>query len=81
MGVGVYQENPATKAQRCRTQFIHYLNAFLLTMEKKLIDLTRQINDIHWDDAFYEIDLNKIKQPTNISIKQRPTSFITTGKR
>ena len=75
------------QAQQCRTQFIHHSNSFLRQIEEELNHLAKQITGIHQKNKFNEADLNDLKkrlakleeelnQPTNLSIKQRPTSFI-----
>ena len=75
------------QAERCRTQVIRHPNSFLRQMEKKLNDVAQQLKDIHQENAFNEIDLDDLKQkvedlekelnqPTLVSIKQQPTSFI-----
>ena len=76
------------QAQQCRRRFMHYSNSFLLEIEKKLNDLARQIQDIHQENAFNELDFQQLKQrleqlerqlnqlTTNLCIQQQTTSFI-----
>ena len=74
-------------AQQCRMKWIQYLTSFLRQKENILNDLAKQMNEIHQENDFNELDLNRLKgnlekleeqlkQPTNVSVKQQSTSFI-----
>ena len=65
-------------AQRCRTEWIDYSNNFLLEMEKKLNQLAQQIQQIHQENEFSEIDLNLLKQKLQILQKEleRPGNVV-----
>ena len=74
------------QAQNCRTQWMSYSDTLLREMEKKLNHSAEQIQDIHRENQFNEIDLNDLKgrlqslgrqlnQPTYIFKKQQITSL------
>ena len=74
-------------AQYCRNRWIKFSKRFHSTIEKKLIDLAQEADEMHQGNEFDEMDLNELKdkleklqkklhQIINVSIEERPTSFI-----
>ena len=74
-------------AEECRKKYFDHSNGFLLEIETKLTNLAQQIQQMHREDEFNEIDLNHLKQrlnnlqnelrrPANVLIKEHSTSFI-----
>ena len=87
-----WQQNSIEKIKQVTEQCIQtWLNCseeFHFGIEKKSNDLAKQINNMHEENEFNEIDLTNLKrkleklkkglnQPTNVSIQQQPTSFLT----
>ena len=74
-------------AENCREKLINFTNGCLSKFESKLNNLVRELKEIRDQDKFNEIDLNQMKtrlnklneefdEPKDISIQQKPSTFI-----
>lgn len=74
-------------AQYYRHRWIKCSKWFHLTIEKKLIDLAHEMDEINHGNEFNETDLKELKvkfkklqkelhENINVSVEERPTSFI-----
>ncbi len=75
-------------AKECRASLMNYTNKYVIEIENKLNNIARELKRIREENEFNEIDLkqfrenlNQLKeelnQPTNISIEQISTSFVS----
>ena len=74
-------------ANECRDRLINYTNKFVIKIENKLNDITKELKRIRQENEFNEIDLDQSKQKlnklkeeldksSNISIEQQSSTFI-----
>jgi len=74
-------------AQQCRQRLINYTNKFLINLETRLSDITKQIKQVNQENLFNETDLEEFREklrvlkdeldkPPNVSIQQQPSTFI-----